>query len=78
VLLLLVLPWSVKFMIDDVLRGEAQVVILQQFSPAGQVIFLAVSMAALAILTAVVLATDKVLHARIRERFGYRLREELI
>ena len=78
VLLLLTLPWPLKFMIDDVLRGEAQIGFLQQFSLVGQVIFLAVTMATLAMLTAIVLATDKILHARIRERFGYRLREELI
>ena len=78
VILTLMLPWPLKFMIDDVLSGAGQFALLQVFSVQQQVIVLAVAMAILASLVAIVLAADKILHAKVRERFSYCLRDDLL
>lgn len=78
VVLALMLPWPLKFMIDDVLSGEVQLSLVQGFSAQQHVIVLAVAMAILASLVAIVLAADKILHAKVRERFSYWLRDDLV
>lgn len=74
----LLLPWPLKFMIDTVLTGQGDLPLLAVFSGTQQLIVLAGSMAFLATLAAIVQAAEKVMHAKIRERFSYRLRDDLI
>lgn len=78
VVLTIAMPWPLKYLIDDVLRGESQVTILLGFSPSQKILILAFTMASIAVAAAVALSFDKVLHARLREHFGLRLRDDLI
>jgi len=78
VLLTLLLPWPLKFMIDNVLTGEDSLPLLQSMPLQQQVIVLAGGIVLLATLAAITLGIDKVLHAAVRERFSYTLRDDLL
>ncbi len=78
VLLTLTLPWPLKFLIDDVLTDTSSLTALGFLTRTEQTLILAGAIAILAALTAVFISIEKVLHARIRERFGLTLRDRLI
>ena len=78
VLLTLALPWPLKYLIDDVLAAPHGGGTALQLTAVQHVGLIAAAIALLAAATAFVLGADKILHARIRERFGFRLREDLI
>lgn len=78
VLLALALPWPLKYLIDDVLQGQATHEILKVLTPVEQVALLACSMLVLASLAAIVLSMDKLQHARVVEHFSYKLRDDLV
>lgn len=78
VLFTVAMPWPVKYLIDDVLQGENQLTLLLGFTPVQKTIGLAIAIAVIAVAAACALALDKVLHARVREQFGMRLRDDLI
>jgi len=78
VALTLLLPWPVKFLIDEVLADDGSLPLLGTLPVIQQVALLAGSMLLLAALAAIAQAADKILHARVRERFTYQLRGDLI
>lgn len=74
----LLLPWPLKFIIDNVLADAGGVAILAPLTDSQQLLVLAGSIGILAIAAATVQAVEKVLHAKVRERFSYRLRDDLV
>ena len=78
VALALLLPWPLKFIIDGVLAGHGDVPVVSTLTDNQQLLALAASMALLAAIAAMVQAADKVMHARVREQFGLRLRDDLV
>jgi ATP-binding cassette, subfamily B, bacterial len=78
VALALCLPWPLSYLIDNVLGDHGGPLWLAALSKPQQVLALATAMGLLAIASASVLAFEKVVHARVREQFGLRLRESLM
>jgi len=78
VLLALTLPWPLKFLIDDVLTSSSGLSVLNFLTIKEQAMALAGTIAVLAALAAITISAERVLHARIRERFGLTLRDRLI
>jgi len=74
----LLLPWPLKFIIDNVLADAGAVAILAPLTDSQQLLVLAGSIGVLAIVAATVQSVEKVLHAKVRERFSYRLRDDLV
>ncbi|MCP5144499.1 MAG: ABC transporter ATP-binding protein [Gammaproteobacteria bacterium] len=74
----LLIPWPLKFLIDDVLTGNTASGPLQQFSPSTQVLLLCGAMAVLALLAALTLSMERILHARVHEQFAFTLRDTII
>lgn len=71
-------PWPLKFLIDDVLVAPPGPADGSALAPGTQVLLLAACVALLGALAAVLLSLDKVLHARVRERFAYAVRDTLM
>ncbi len=74
----LMLPWPLKFIIDSVLTDQGGLSILAPLGNGQQLLVLAASIGVLATAAALVQSTEKVMHARVRERFNYRLRDDLM
>ena len=77
-LIALALPWPLKFLIDGVLTGQATTSAFSQWSAQSQVLFIAAVLFSLSASGAYLLAKEKLVFARIRERFGLNLRAQLI
>jgi len=67
-----------KFLIDDVLVGQVTIHALKGFSSTELVLIVCAVMIVLLSFTAIILALEKNLHAKVREHFSYRLRDQLI
>jgi ATP-binding cassette subfamily B protein len=78
VALALLLPWPLKFMIDGVLVANSTVAVIGMLTKGQQLLVLAGAMTMLAALAATVQAREKVLHAKVREKFSFALRDDLV
>jgi len=80
VILLLLLPWPLKLLIDEVLIGNGTLSMpwMQQYSVQTQVICIALGMVSLTTLVAVLSSLEKIALARARERMALDLRERVL
>ncbi|MGB7181602.1 MAG: ABC transporter ATP-binding protein [Burkholderiaceae bacterium] len=74
----LAIPWPLKILIDNVLAGEPTSSFFYLYSGTIQVLVLAGLMLFLALVSALTLSAEKIQHARVREQFGYDLRDQLV